>query len=164
MVSICVSERTAKFQFIELNKPTPTDFENLSGFSICFCGQSRTPVPTMGGRVVGDAGPYKENDNILMRRSLCDGVFFIKERAFVRSGRLSRLNSRRRRAVLLLFVSGREKALDQQSGDGAKQNAEKSRKFDSEINRCQGSQGVKSDAVAYNARLLDLSQDQYHRV
>ena len=44
-------------------KQIPTDLENLSGLIFVFC------VAIIHFRTVEDAGPYKKNHNILMRRS-----------------------------------------------------------------------------------------------
>ena len=52
-----------KFQFIEQNRPTPTDL-NLSGLIFVFC------VAIIPFWTVEDAGPYKERLNFLMRTSL----------------------------------------------------------------------------------------------
>ena len=52
-------------------KRTPTDFVNLSGLIFVFC-DANMPFWT-----VEDAGPYKENGNILMRTSLSPGDFYL---------------------------------------------------------------------------------------
>ena len=60
------------------NNIPPTDHQKIyrgqslsSALHLYLCGQSRTPVPTMGMRVAEDVDPYKEDSNILMRSTLC---------------------------------------------------------------------------------------------
>ena len=59
--------KTDKFQFVEQNKRTPT--EKSVGVIFVF------GIAIMLFRTVGDAGPYKEKSNILMRTTLLRGVF-----------------------------------------------------------------------------------------
>ena len=56
---LVIFKYTYKFQFVELNKPTPTDY--LSGLLFLLCGAN------ISQRTVEDAGPYKEKSNFFMR-------------------------------------------------------------------------------------------------